>query len=373
MKLKILLIANSTDCFGKELKAELIARNYDVSLLDFESLTLYDNDKYKNNKYSRVFLRYKSIPKISMLFRMWYVKKIIQENNFDILNIHISRWFYLVILPWIVKQKLVITFYGSDFYRTSELIKNIQTILYKKADAITFTNPLTKKSFVDYYKNFENKSYLCRFGLRTLDFIDKNRSKSKVDIKKSLGYSTEKLIVTCGYNSTKEQQHEVILRSLNQLPLNVLDKIQFIFPLTYGDSVHKELIKNLLKGTNLDYKIHENFLYDDDNANIKLASDVMINILKTDSFSGSMQEFLYAGNIVITGYWLPYEVFDKAGVQYIKINSTDELSKVLEEVAISDLNNFDTTINRTAISDLSHWSNSIEGWLNVFSTSIQKK
>lgn len=366
--MKILIIANSKVVFGKELKNELINidKDVDVSLLDFESLILFDKNNKENTEYCKKFLKYKDISKISMFFRMLYIKKIIKDDNFNIVNIHISRWFYLLILPTLTKQKLVMTFYGSDFYRTSNFIKEIQKIIYKKADAITFTNPLTKDSFLQYYNDFKDKSYVCRFGLKTLDYIDKNRDKSKVVIKKSLGYDTKKIIVTCGYNSTKAQQHDKIIQSITKLDDSLLEKIQFIFPMTYGDNIYKEKIKNILKNSNLDYIVLENFLYEDDNAYVKLASDIMINVLQTDSFSGSMQEFLYADNIVITGSWLPYEIFDKEGIKYYKINRLEEIGDKLMEV-VDDFQHYKSNLmtNQKIIYKLSNWKNNIKNWVEV--------
>ncbi|MGE4419948.1 MAG: glycosyltransferase [Sulfurimonas sp.] len=364
--MKILIIANSKVVFGKELKSELISKDFDVNLLDFESLTLYDKNHCENDRYSSFFIKFKSIPKLSMFFRMWYIKKVIQENGFNIVNIHMSRWFYLIILPWLTRQRFIVTFYGSDFYRTSGFIKKIQTNLYKKADAITFTNPLTKNSFLKYYKDFDSKSYVCRFGLKTLDFIDKNRKIDKKFLRESLGYNKEKIVITCGHNSTKEQQHDKIIDNILKLPTELLDKIQFIFPMTYGNNFNKERVENILKQTNLDYIVLEEFLYGDDNANIKLASDIMINILETDSFSGSMQEFLYANNIIITGSWLPYEVFDDAGVEYIKIDNIDKLSFKLAELINSDIKIYDTLKNQKIISELSLWDNTIESWVDIY-------
>ncbi|TKI69895.1 hypothetical protein FCU45_04605 [Sulfurimonas crateris] len=364
--MKILIIANSKIVFGKELKSELINKGLDVSLLDFESLTLYNRSDFKNDRYGSLFKKFKSIPKLSMFFRMWYIKKVIQENDFDIVNIHMSRWFYIIILPWLAREKFIVTFYGSDFYRTSGFIKKIQTNLYKKADAITFTNPLTKNSFLKYYKDFESKSHVCRFGLKTLYFIDKNRKIDKKSLRDSLGYNKEKIVITCGHNSTKEQQHDKIIDNILKLPTELLDKIQFVFPMTYGNDLNRQKVKNILKQKNLDYIVLEEFLYGDDNANIKLASDIMINMLETDSFSGSMQEFLYANNIVITGSWLPYEVFDDAGVQYIKIDNIDELSFKLAELINSDIKTYDTSKNQKIISELSLWDNTIQSWVDIY-------
>ncbi|MEN4054155.1 glycosyltransferase [Sulfurimonas sp. NWX79] len=367
--MKILIIANSKIVFGRELKEELFQKdkNIDISLLDFASLTLFDNTNQENQTYSKEFLKYKNIPKISMFFRMLYIKKVIQEYNFDIVNIHVSRWFYLLILPTLIKQKLIITFYGSDFYRTSNLIKDIQKVIYKKADAITFTNPLTMKSFLNYYNNFKDKSYVCRFGLKTLDYIDKNRDKSKTEIKQSLGYNSKKIIITCGYNSTKAQQHTKIIESIKKLDDSLLKKIQFIFPMTYGDNLNRENIKNILKSSNLDYIVLEDFLYKDENAYIKLASDIMINILETDSFSGTMQEFLYANNVVITGSWLPYELFDKEGIKYYKIDDTKELKKTITKI-VNNMKEYkrDLLVNQDIIYRLSSWKNCIESWVNVY-------
>ncbi len=194
--MKILRIASTKDVFGRELKNELFIKGLDVYLLDFETLEMFDKNNSEDKRYSKLLEKFKNISKLSMLSRLWYIKSIIKENNFDIINIHVSRWFYLVILPWLLKQKLIVTFYGSDFYRTSNFIKNIQKLLYKKAHVITFTNPLTKKSFIEYYKDFQNKSYVCRFGLKTLDFIDKNRNISKKVLRELLGYDSEKIIVT---------------------------------------------------------------------------------------------------------------------------------------------------------------------------------
>lgn len=364
--MKVLLIASAEDVFGRGLQCQLLERNINASLLDFGSLVLIDENEKRITKYVELYLGIRVFLKIKMFLRMWIIKKIIQESNPDIINIHVSRWFYLMILPWIKRRGLIITFYGSDFYRTSALVKRIQTILYSNADAITFTNPITRSSFLDFYKDFYHKSYVCRFGLDALDFIDKNKKLEKMDLKRKVGFSTNKIIVTCGYNSTKAQQHEKVIYTVLKLPATILEKFQFIFPLTYGDQDWKIRVKKILNATELDYICLENFLHADQNAYIKIASDIMINTLETDSFSGSMQEYLYANNVVMAGAWLPYDVFDKAGVKYIRVKDFNEINTWLADIARMGVSNFDTVGNDEVIGKLSRWPCVIDSWLDVY-------
>lgn len=362
--MKILIIGNSKVVFTKELQYELVDKGLDVYLLDFAHLELYNSRYELDDRYAKKFVKYKSMPKLHMFFRIWLIAKIVKD--FNVINIHVARWYYSFILWTLKKKKVVVSFYGSDFYRISKLSKKLLYSLLKIAKTITFTNEKTKNSFLDYYKNFKDKVKVCRFGLKTLDFIDKNRDKDKREIKIYLGYSTDKLIVTCGYNSTKAQQHEKIIENIKKLPSEILKNIQFVFPMTYGDNTNKTKIKNILANTNLDYIILEDFLMGDDNAYIKLASDIMINILRTDSFSGSMQEFLYAKNIVITGSWLPYDIFDSEGIVYQKIDSANMLADKLKSI-LNDFQSYKSNLDKNIdiISKLSSWKQNIDCWMEI--------
>lgn len=365
--MKILIIGNSKVVFTKELQGELVDKGLNVYLLDFAHLELYDSQYNLYDNYAKEFSKYKNIPKLHMFFRMMIIKKIIIDMDFKIINIHIARWYYSFILRTLKKKKVVVSFYGSDFYRISKLSKKLLYSFLKTAKTITFTNEKTKNSFLDYYQKFESKIEVCRFGLKTLDFIDKNRNKNKLEIKKHLGYNENKIIVTCGYNSTKAQQHEKMIENIKKLPQDIQKNIQFIFPMTYGNNANKTKIKNILANTNLDYIILEDFLMGDDNAYIKLVSDIMINILTTDSFSGSMQEFLYAKNIVITGSLLPYDIFDNDGIVYEKIDSVDMLTDKLENI-LNDFKIYKTNLDKNIdiISKLSSWKNNIKSWIEVY-------
>jgi len=363
--MRLLLIANANIVFGKELQNELDVKGHDTYLLDFESLEL----RYKGEVdtcVSEKFSPYRKLPKVHMLFRMYFINQFLNSERFDVVNIHYSRWVYLFSLRALAKSRFVITFYGSDFYRASDGIKNLQKKIYERADSLSFTNALTKDAFIKYFQTFEEKSVVCRFGLKTLDYIDKNRDKTKPEIRSVLGYAQDKVIVTCGYNATQGQQHIQMIDALKKIDVKTLEKIQFIFPMTYGDMCYKEQVQSMLDKSNLNYMMLEKYLYEDDNAYVKLASDIMINILETDSFSGSMQEFLYAENYVITGSWLPYELFDKEGVVYAKVDSIDELGRALDVALERYQDKKVLQHNRDVIFKLSHWKNNINSWMQMY-------
>lgn len=363
--MKTLMIASMASPFCKETYAKLIENGIEVSLLDFDTLKFYEDGKLKDESYAKSFQKYLKLPKIHMIIRMFFIAKFLLNHSFKAINIHFVYVYYILIYSVLAKNTLIFTIYGSDFYRMNPFKRWLQKFLYQKAKTITFTNSLSQKSFLDYYGTFANKTKVCRFGLGTLDFIDKNREKDVSQIKQILGFSQTKTIVTCGYNATKGQQHEAIIKNISLQTSEVLKKVQFIFPMTYGDRVYRETIKGILEKTNLDYIILEEFLYEDKNAYIKLASDVMINMLQTDSFSGSMQEFLYANNIVITGSWLPYQVFDEAGIYYHKIDAIIELGSKLSEV-LASIEKEKTMQNSAIIDSLSSWKNNIKSWIDTY-------
>lgn len=367
--MKILLIGNRLDIFAKELGGELVGKGHNVYFLDTANLEILSWDReVVERQYALRFQRFRDIPKINALVKLFLISKILNKSGFDVVNILGVGWHFVLLFLWLERHiRLILTFYGSDFYRSSRWAKTVLLPLYKRVYAITFTNPATKASFLKHYQCFEEKCHVCRFGLKTLDFIDKNRSTNRAGIRKHLGYDQNRLIVTCGYNATSAQQHETMIECIKRLPKKAKDAMQFVFPLTYGDPAHKEKVKAILHRSSLNYLVLEEFLYADENAYIKLASDIMINILQTDSFSGSMQEFLYAGNIVITGSWLPYELFDSSGIVYEKIDEPQALTSKLFE-CYEGFEEFRKKLgaNEAIIHELSSWSVTIEQWLAVY-------
>jgi len=93
----------------------------------------------------------------------------------------------------------------------------------------------------------------------------------------------------------------------------------------------------------------------------------MIQLQKSDQLSGTMQESLFAGSIVITGSWLPYQVLQDEGVYFKSISEFSELPGKLFEI-IQNLNkeNQKCSRNRSIIHRFSSWEYTINDWLLAY-------
>lgn len=361
---KVLIVANLRSVFARELANEFWEKQLDVTLMDFETLQIVTSTK-ENEMMAKRFERFRQWPKIHMFFRLYFMRQFILASDFTHINLHYSRWVYVLIRNVFKARKLFISFYGSDVYRSSWVSKQIQRPLYLLAEGLSFTNSKTQEHFLRYHRICTNKTRVCRFGLKTLDYIDQNRNTAVTIMRETLGYKVDKYIITCGYNATPGQQHMKMISQLEGLGSDIKTKVQFVFPMTYGNMDYKSKVMERLKETDLDYVVLENFLHGDENAYVKLASNMMINLLVTDSFSGSMQEFLYAKNEVITGEWLPYDVFDEAGIVYSKLNGFEALPHLIEQVMTLNRNDL-LEKNIGIIDQLSNWKNCIYSWEEMY-------
>jgi glycosyltransferase involved in cell wall biosynthesis len=196
---------------------------------------------------------------------------------------------------------------------------------------------------------------------------------SKADNKKSLNISGDTLVVTCGNNASQGNQHIKIINSIETVIHKLPDNILFLFPFTYG-CVRKYLlkVKDVLEKSNLNYRILTDYLGDYKIAQLRKASDIFIYLPISDQLSGSMQECLYAGNIVLTGDWLPYRILEEQGIFMLKISSVDEVGEKLIYL-LNHLKKLKKSCkgNSQIIWNLSSWDKNIDNWIQMYIELLQ--
>lgn len=361
MKRRILNLTINDSIYSKKYETQIKMNSKNIEIINFLGSGL-------KNKY---------INKVDSILKL---RKVIKD--FDLVHINFLAPSYFFYNHFFKHSKLIVSFWGSDLYRypkTSKKSKFLQKKIIKNADIITVVNKKMIPVFHEIF-GFENKPiYETRFGL-PIDFdqIDKIKKNEINDFKKKHNIPDKDYIITLGYSSDPRKNHEYMINEIIELSKKRSNIFVFI-PLTYGDETHREKIKKLcdnsFKKYDINYKILENYMTNEEIAKFRKANDIMINIQDTDAMSASMQESLYAGNIVINGSWLPYTELLENGAYYETI---DKLEKgTLSEKIQYIINNFDelkgkTKVNKKIIYERSSWEINIKSWIEVYNKLLEE-
>lgn len=267
-------------------------------------------------------------------------------------------------------KKLILTVFGSDFLRLSAWKYYLFLQVYASSDFITSNNSQVLSRLQSTFNISETKLRLCRFGFGILDVLKTLEDQTPERCKEHLGLSTDKILVSIGYNSNPNQQHVAVMDAIINHPSLAAykDKICFIFPLTYGiDPAYRNDLLRRIKDFPYEFKNFDHFLSDSDLACLRKSTDIFIQLQRTDSFSASTQEYLFTQSIVITGSWLPYADLSEAGVYFRTVN---EIGDIGEDLAwcLDNLSEEKAKCrsNPEAIFGLSSWAANRHSWFQLF-------
>lgn len=367
---KILLVCNFYSVYTEQYILQMGKRmnvKFDILTPD----TQYENElisEYVDN----IFI-YSSVEELDEIFG--YIGK------YDIIHIHYLYDLYCLFTDKLkgLCHNLMITIWGSDFYKADMKQKvNLKQIV-DKADKISFDNEQTLNEFVQFYgRDVEDKTTICRFGLTMLDYIDKVTSLDVEKYKSMYKIPKDAYVITCGYNADICQHHLEIIESLNDCNSILNENIYYLFPMTYKrDEEYVELVRRKLESSKLNYRIIEDFMDFKEMALLTRATDIFIQLQETDTLSATMQENLYAGNIVITGSWLPYQCLKQEGANFYTVDDVKDISQRLESLIKGSLQNKkDFEHNKEIISSYSCWDSTYKQWYDLYNSckkNISKK
>jgi len=301
------------------------------------------------------------------LFRKKIIQRIIRHD--DILDIHFVEPYYSKYLLDL-NNKLICSLFGSDLFRTSQDQKKMQIPLFNKADRIVLSKNMLPY-FEENFGSMPNKYCFNQYGSNRLDEIIKQKKQfQKAEIKSNWNIPLDKIILTIGYNNKKEQQHLSIITELQKLPSSIIKSTFLIFPLTYGDCGFEYLsaIKVALEKTSFSYLLLEKSLSDQEIVDFRLLSDITINMQTTDALASSIKEAFAAGDMLLIGEWLPYNIYDDLGVHYQKINFNNLATSIIE--TISNLNDSKIQLDKNTqiIENFASWSFLIKDWTKLYKT-----
>jgi len=303
--------------------------------------------------------------------KAWYLasqlKKLIKQldNDYDCIQILYLSSAYRFIWSKMKRlaSKKVVTVFGGDFYKANFFMKSLMSKIVSDSDVISATNPDTLVEFSNYFNVPETKKQLVRFGLSILDEIDSLSQREISEWKVKNTIPEGKITIACGYNKSPNQNLQELIQVII-LESELLSRCVFCFQFAGEETSYTRRVINLLNENHVDFRIFSERFSDRELAIYRRAMNLMIQVQATDSFSGAMQEHLYAGSFVITGKWLPYAVLDDEGVDYLRVNSIDEVGKAISE-NLERIPNKDK--NKSVIAGFSKWSTTINSWINLLS------
>lgn len=332
--------------------------------------------------YNRVYLCNPSIPTIikgipglRLLYKLmwqfyffWKINKDIPNSQTVLLQGFWKKSLDILNRLRLKDQRIVGSFWGSDFYRRNSSNDDLLQAVLDKCDGVIISTKEMEKNITSEFTISEQKIHNVLFGVAALDRIFEYQSVTKGSAKKVLNIEEHAFVITCGYCARPEMRHKDIIFQLNSVRDILPDNYLLLFPMTYsGSPEYIAETRKLLDSTGLRYVILDSFMSDDNVAHLRKATDVFIQIQTTDANSGSMQEHLVAQNLVITGSWLPYDSYAQRGVYFETIDAPNQLGEKVAYV----MKNWQKTVNEISMRNQpdkfksSLWSEVIVDWFDV--------
>ena len=227
--------------------------------------------------------------------------------------------------------------WGSDILRaTPEEISRME-YAYSGCRYIKAATSLQAAVSEKYGGRYDHKFRTVYLGVGDFDAIDAVKDSTVSALHESITANKEDVIIACGYNAHRPQQHLRIIDCLASLPEDVKSRLVLLLQMTYpSDPEYIGMVEEAASRHGLRYKLFDKHLSDEEVAAVRKLCDVVVNMQITDAFSASLQGHIYAGGILLAGEWLDYPVLDNNGIYYIKVNFDTLTGTVADVLARMD-------------------------------------
>lgn len=234
-------------------------------------------------------------------------------------------------------KKMIISVWGDEIFKKSKDILKKYEAYYDLADTITVSTKAMYDTFSrEYSDKYKERVHTNKFAIGEFEIIDKVKEEvSRDELCKEFGISSpDKAIVLVGHNGRESQRHFEITGALKKLPREKLDKIALVYTMTYGVKSAEYLaeLENEAKSLGCEYVILTEFLDELKIAKLRCMTDILLHAQKTDAFSASIQESLYAETIVFNGDWLKYTDLPDSEERLVEYSDFDDMVKKLDFV-----------------------------------------
>ncbi len=364
-------------------------------------ITLYKNVINPKFSIASFFYILNILPKISLLFikslmmlfisfrqgikslnllgqAILYLAKL-QDNNikhFEIINIHYLSTKKAIITNLLPKKnKIIISFWGSDLFRQDGVCNYFWTLKsLNRADIIQISSvEMEQTILIKYGFHLKPKIKYAKFlpDYKLINLIEEFRNNDlKINkFKKKHNIPPHSTCICIGNNGSIGNQHIKTLEAIKNIPQ--IQDCTILLPLTYGlNKEYENTIDHYIKENSLNIICFKTFLTWEDLAILRISSDIFITMQITDAMSDTLSETLFAGNICITGAWLPYSSFRESGASFIDCKDFSTLPLILTKI-INNVHSYKQKCKKNPPKVLSYFYNKenlTNEWYSLFLT-----
>lgn len=268
-----------------------------------------------------------------------FFSRFCKNKKYDIINVHFPNRYMSYVIDSLraMSNNIVISPWGSDLLRRDKIALDQLAIFYRKSDYITISpnscSPIGNIILQD-FKIDPKKCVGSFWGSDIVDYaLTKGKTISQEESKRRFGLEG-KYVITCGYNSVKEQRHQAIIEAIGQVKSQLPDNLVLLFPMTYGDIsyIHKyiETLNDECRKRNLEAVFISEHLSVEDLFKLRMSTDIFIHVQTTDAGARSVHEYIICDKKIVNGSWMGYknlEVFKP--LFYYPVDNMDDLGKVI--------------------------------------------
>lgn len=231
------------------------------------------------------------------------------------------------------RARWICSFWGSDLMRSPKKELRRMAPYLRLCDGITVHSELNREQIRrEYGEAVAQKTTLLYFGQIGYQNIDAARERfTKAECKAAFGIDSSRYVICVGYNASSAQNQLPVLEAMAALPKERLSRVALVLQQTYAqnDDDYVRRTRELAGRLPCQTVVLTEFMNGEDSAKLRLAADLFILAIQTDAFSGSLQEYLYAGADVLRGEWLGYPQLDEMGVSVPSFRAYNELPALI--------------------------------------------
>ncbi len=265
-----------------------------------------------------------------------FFRKFAKNKHYDIIDIHYPNRYMSSVIKELrsMSDRIVISPWGSDVLRRTEVELKILSKLYNEADfiATSINIPLGRK-IIDAFKVDPKKFVGIFFGSDTIDYAINHKGEISQDEAKKRFSLDGRYVITCGYNQRRAQRHKEIIEAIAQVKSKLPDNLTLLFPMTYGRTMNDSNIdecKDLCEANGLHAVFITDFLDVKDVYKLRMATDMFVHVQTTDANSGSVQEYIICNKKIVHGSWIKYEELEShKPLFYFPVDKMEDLGETI--------------------------------------------